>query len=273
MDGLIKCGMSRLKEVRLPLNYTNLHECSESYYHKCLSGQNKGCLTSVHDAAIMSYCAPLRDLGNPFLWNKESIHAAVTVFRHPVARVWSMYRFQTRSCYQCRNLTDVYADIDAAGSDDGLKRMCRLQLQNHQTRNLLSNVENENPESSVHVQEAISNMKTVFSMIGLTEDMPTTALMAGIVFPWLAEELNLEDSIGSHIFSNAESSSTKCTMPHANSSPKNNHCGADGKSHWNLPAEPDAETARVIMEHNKADMELYEAAVKQFSLQKLALDL
>lgn len=184
-----------------------------------------------------------------------------------------MYRFQTKSCYNCRNLTDIYAEIDA-GRDGEVRRTCRFQLLNHQTRNLLSKApENENPESDANIQEAIANMKRVFTMIGLTEDMPATAALAGKVFPWLAEDLNLQVSLGNHHVSSARSSNRQCTMPHANSSPKNNFCGADGRSHWDLPAHPDAETARVIMEHNKADMELYEAAVKHFELQKRALNL
>jgi hypothetical protein len=48
----------------------------------------------------MSYCAPLKDLP-AFQWDstKENIHA-ITVLRDPVDRVWSMFRFQTKGCYQ-----------------------------------------------------------------------------------------------------------------------------------------------------------------------------
>lgn len=48
----------------------------------------------------MSYCAPLKDLP-AFQWDstKDDIHA-ITVLRHPVDRVWSMFRFQTKGCYK-----------------------------------------------------------------------------------------------------------------------------------------------------------------------------
>jgi hypothetical protein len=62
-------------------------------------------------------------------------------------------------------------------------------------------------------------------------------------------------------------------LPHANASPTNNHCSADGRSRWDLPDHPDEETARVILEHNAMDLQLYEAAVAQFEMQRRALGL
>lgn len=291
MDGLIDCAMSRLNSAGFKAAYTNLHECSEGYYSRCVTGQSEQCLKSVRGAAVMSYCAPLKDLSNPFQWIDKNtqqntsapIYAAVTVFRHPVARVWSMFRFQTKYCYNCRPLREVYAEIDAAENNETtttLKSMCKLQLLNHQTRNLLSAApESDVPNSIAYAQEAVQNMKTVFTMVGLTEDMESTTAMAGRVFPWLAETLQWEEALGGSNYSilstaaAADAAKRRCTLPHANASPNNNRCGSDGASHWDLPDKPDEETARIIVEHNQMDLKLYEAAVAQFQLQKVALGL
>jgi hypothetical protein len=303
LDGLVSCGMSRLKDAGIQLKYTNLHECGERHYADCVSGASQQCLTGVQTAAVLSYCAPLQDLGKSFQWLpntntnntttngngvvqplsqdsttlveiKAPIHAAVTVLRHPLARVWSMFRFQTKQCYDCRNLTDIYAEIDQGTSQ--LPNMCRLQLLNHQTRNLLSAApDNEIPDSEAQAQEAIYNLKNVFTMVGLTEDMPATAAMAAKVFPWLAESIDWNEAVGkeAHIPFDSTILYKNCTLPHKNASPTNNHCSADRKSHWSLPDHPDEETARVIMEHNTMDLQLYEAAVAQFDMQKRALGL
>jgi hypothetical protein len=300
LDGLVSCGMSRLKDAGIQLKYTNVHECGESHYAKCVSGASQQCLTGVQTAAVLSYCAPLQDLGKSFQWlapaadsivpnanntndmeplsqdptklEKAPIHAAVTVLRHPLARVWSMFRFQTKACYDCRNLTDIYTEIDQGTSQ--LNRMCRLQLLNHQTRNLLSEPpDNEIPDSEAQAQEAIHNLKNVFTMVGLTEDMPATAAMAAKVFPWLAESIDWNEAVGEEAHIPASILYKNCTLPHKNASPTNNHCSADRKGHWDLPDHPDEETARVILEHNAMDLQLYEAAVAQFEMQKRALGL
>ena len=101
-------------------------------------------------------------------------------------------------------------------------------------------------------------MENFFTFIGLTEEIPATAAIAGRVFPWLAENMN--------------GTSTSCSFPHSNSSPENNHCGP-GNTHWNLPDHPDEETAELIRQHNQLDIQVYEAAVKHFALQKKALGL
>jgi len=274
MDGFVRCGLGRLRKANVQHNYTSLHECGESNYKKCKSGENARCLQDVQNAAVMSYCAPIMDLENPFAWERDALPAAVTVFRHPVHRVWSMFRFQTSRCYSCRNLTDIYADIDAGRADD-MSHNCRMQLLNHQTRNMISReavLENsENPESEEAVLEAIANMRNVFTMIGLTEDMSATEAMAGKVFPWLARDVDWNEAMSGDS-SQLLPSDVMCELPHSNGSPRNNRCG-EGGGHWDLPSEPDEETTRVILEHNQADLKLYEAAVQHFDLQKRALNL
>ena len=271
LDSLINCGMNRLKKT-VHVNYTQIHECSEGYYSKCVSGESEQCLSSVREAAVMSYCAPLKDLATPFQWMNDpqssSIHAAVTVLRHPVARVWSMFRFQTKNCYDCRNLKDIYAELDKGG-DAGLRDTCRLQLLNHQARNLLlQSPENGIPDTDDYAEEAIHNLKTVFSMVGVTEDMPNTAEIAGRVFPWLAKDVDWKNVFDVDTLSGDTST---CSLPHSNASPQNNRC-RNGK-HWRLPDYPDKETAAAILAHNQVDLKLYEAGLKQFKLQKLALGL
>ena len=150
--------------------------------------------------------------------------------------------------------------------------MCANQIMNHQTRNLASTSYDSAAEyeegSSVelgqeHVHEAITNLNDMFTMVGLTEDMPATAKIVGHVFPWLAENLSNADD---------DASSSTCPMPRKNTSPSNNQCGP-GHTHLELPDHPDEGTTRLIEEHNKLDLQVYEAALQQFELQKLALGL
>jgi hypothetical protein len=211
-------------------------------------------LASMH-TAFLSYCAPLKDLPT-FEWNLDEdnpIHA-LTVLRHPVNRVWSMYRFQTKNCYQCRTLKEVYEKYDSMPPSTGIDN-CRSQLMDHQTRNMLTSV---NVTDDVKVEQAIADMNNFFTFVGLTEDITATAAIAGKVFPWLAEHMN--------------GTQWTCPFPHKNSSPQNNGCGPGG-THWDLPDHPDEETAQLIMQHNPLDMKVYEAAAELFALQKEALGL
>ena len=201
--------------------------------------------------------------------------------------------------------------------------MCQSQLINHQTRNLLSTTTDDSDEVSYafhytpeQVQNAIDNMQNVFTMVGLTEDMITTARMVGQVFPWLAEDLlaTLSDMSQSSSSSSSSNSSNKddddkgepanfwdpvfrimgepdeknapkvrvqvppdtvlrtCPIRHENASPSNNHCANNGRDHLPLPnVPPDDATIAAILAHNAADLELYEAAVQQFALQRQVL--
>jgi hypothetical protein len=109
-------------------------------------------------------------------------------------------------------------------------------------------------------------------MVGLTEDMPATAAMTAKVFPWLAERIDWKEAVDdeAHIPSDSTTLYKNRTVPHKNASPTNNHCSADCKSHWDIPDHPDEETACVILEHNSMNLQLYEAAVAQFAMQKRA---
>ena len=266
-DKLIQCGMSRLKSLGYTVPYHNLHECSGNSYKRCVSGQDVHCRESVNASAFMSYCAPLRDL-DTFNWKNyrqdeavdtsaeydHPIHA-ITVLRHPVARVWSMFRFQTKNCYSCRELKDIYRDIENGNST--LTDLCRAQIMNHQTTNLLTNDGTGKSEDEL-VELAIEDLNKFFTVVGLTEDMVATREIVGHTFPWLAETY--------------EDSDIKCDLPHANASPTNNHCAPDG-THWDLPAEPDEETAALILKHNQLDLRVYNAALEIFYQQKHALGL
>jgi hypothetical protein len=289
MDGLLQCGVQRLRAgssdnnndgMALEIPYYNIHECSQGHYAQCRSGKDARCLDSIQTASILSYCAPFSDL-TTFQWtidddnnnndNNNNINggsdssssqfSSVTVLRHPVNRVWSMYRFRTKSCYQCRTLKEVYEAID--NGDDDEAGMCASQLMNHQTRNLASS-SSVNPNTTSHelnqhhADEAIFNLQQRITVVGLTEDMESTAKIVGRVFPWLAESIPTSDAT--------------CPMPRRNTSPSNNGCGPNG-SHLPLPDHPDEETARLIEAHNQLDLQVYEAGVKHFELQKLALGL
>ncbi|KAG7348578.1 sulfotransferase family protein [Nitzschia inconspicua] len=209
---------------------------------------------------------------------------AFTVLRHPVDRVWSMFKFQTRNCYKCMPLLDIYRHVIDANTnnitvpspEDGQTQvrhtfdaLCLNQLRNHEVANLLTSSHwPEHPDPDDHetqdamVAEAVSNMKRYFTVIGLTEELVETRRILGTVFPWMNETL--------------EGYKETCPLPHDNSSPTNNRCVKNGKgkpdSHWELPKHPDEDTRRAILAHNAMDMKLYEAAVEYFELQKRALE-
>jgi hypothetical protein len=300
MDEVIQCGIARMKAMQGGVDrtvpYYNIHECSESSYRDCLQGTSANgqtCQTNVRNSAILSYCAPLHDL-DIYGWTSKKDGSAVTtttttttttthqpeasppppkkvvvrdndfhaltVLRDPVARVWSMYRFKTKSCYQCVPLLDVYAAIDAGTSK--ITSMCASQLQNHMTKNLLSTVRSsitkegntnaqDSDEEKEKVQEAIYNMQHFFTLIGLTEQLDTTMELLHYTFPWLNETI--------------AGSAKRCALPHANSSPRNNPCPSAAAS------EPDEATRQAIEAHNRLDVQVYQAAVQHFELQTKAL--
>jgi hypothetical protein len=253
MDQLLRCGMDRYQDVQsVDIPYTSLHECSKSRYDKCLSGDDQSCKSRIQKAAFMSYCAPLKDLPT-FGWNNQEVQA-VTVLRNPVDRVWSMFRFQTKHCYQCKPLLEVYNDIDT--NQPVSDQLCIDQLMNHQAANLLNTEWDANADPLILADQAIDNMKNFFTLIGLTEELSDTVDMVGQVFPWMNETIAGSDRA--------------CTLSHANASPKNNRCGPSG-THWDLADHPDNETRAAIVAHNQMDIKLYEAAVQHFEHQKLAL--
>jgi hypothetical protein len=257
MDHVIQCGLSRAGTGAHPIPYYSLSECSQASYQNCINEPKARCRPSVESSAVMSYCAPLFQT-NQLDWQDSD---AITVIRNPVDRVWSMFRFETNSCYKCMELKDYYAHIDNGtvtglytSPDDAIN--CVAQLLNHQTRNLLTSPMSQDFTEEDQTEEALYNLRNRFTVVGLTEQLPLTAQMIGYSFPWLAEKV--------------EGSSSECGLPHANASPTNNYCGPD-RTHWDLPPHPDEETTRIIEEHNLQDMKLYEAAVQHFELQRRAL--
>mmetsp|Transcript_22634 Transcript_22634/g.49436 ORF Transcript_22634/g.49436 Transcript_22634/m.49436 type:complete len:473 (-) Transcript_22634:95-1513(-) len=282
MDYLLRCATSRLHQMGYTVPFSTLHECSPSMYKQCLSVNSSSCHKRFSDAAVVSFCAPLRDLP-AFSWtpslqddsefdNGDDSHNnvkkveqaqqpdhpvhAVTVLRHPVERVWSMYRFRTKACYKCKTLKEVYETIDAGQGALEFGEMCVAQLQNHMTRNLIQH-KMEGPEDEI-VQQAVSDIKSFFTLIGLTEDMNSTRAMVNKVFPWMSDKI--------------EGSSTMCLLVHANKSPTNNRCGPGG-THWDLPPHPSEEDAELIRQHNPLDLQIYDAGERQHRLQKIALGL
>ena len=171
----------------------------------------------------------------------------ITVLRHPVDRVWSMFRFKTKSCYQCKTLKEVYESIDKGDREWRSKENCRNQLQNHMTRNMLATRVETQKLNQQSLEEAKEHMQGF--VLGLTGQLEETVEKVQRVFPFMQG----------------------CTLQHANASPQNNHCGP-GNTHWDLPSEPDEETKQLIIEHNQLDLALYEAALEQYELQKRILE-
>eukprot|EP00429_Kryptoperidinium_foliaceum_P026997 CAMPEP_0176138680 /NCGR_PEP_ID=MMETSP0120_2-20121206/70448_1 /TAXON_ID=160619 /ORGANISM="Kryptoperidinium foliaceum, Strain CCMP 1326" /LENGTH=355 /DNA_ID=CAMNT_0017474629 /DNA_START=71 /DNA_END=1134 /DNA_ORIENTATION=- len=252
IDHLLKCARERLGAQGYDVDHYSIHECARGKFRKCVENSKDPCRDSMDHAATMSFCSALKHL-NRFGWDDINRIKSFTVLRHPVERVWSMYRFETKMCYSCMNLTDVYDLID---NNDilGWDSLCLAQLQNHETANLLTSDWPEDASDDEIVAEAIENMKNFFTLIGLTEELTLSTQMLGTVFPWINKTIE-----GSHM---------RCGLPHANSSPENNHCirveRTDGKKgflteHWPLPDHPDEKTRKAIEEHNKLDLKLYEA--------------
>lgn len=252
IDNFLRCTIRR-QQNKVP--YYNIHECSRTMFSSCLQNSKHQCRKSMNNSAVMSFCSSLMNL-DLFGWNTTDV-GAFTELRHPVDRVWSMYRFKTSGCYKCMNLTDVYEAIDS-GEDAQFDDICVSELYNKQVEHLLStDFANDDPPEAI-LAEAIHNMKSFFAVIGITEELKKTALVLGNVFPWMAPKL--------------PGSSQVCRIGQDNTSPRNNRCGPK-KSHWDLPAHPDEATRKAIEKHNQLDLKLYEAAVEYFELQWRALQM
>lgn len=253
LSSYISCGLKRLqRSMTNHLRQYHLSECSSSSYHRCVDNPNASCGTSIESAAIMTYCAPLY-VTSQFHWDDAD---AVTMIRDPVDRVWSMFRFQTKGCFKCTDLKQIYADIDNNKIDHYGGGVCLEQLQNHITRNMQSKKTEEYLSEEERLEDAIHNVRTRFTLVGLLSNLDETLEMFSYTFPWMASSL--------------PDSESKCEFPKANSSPRNNRCVKDEKgrwTHWDLPDTPDEETRKVIEEHNQLDIKLYEATLEHFQVQ------
>ena len=282
---------SRRTRTGQTLPFYSLEECSHSRYLSCINDNStsaQSCRSSIASASVMQYCAPLHQMSR-FDWLDADI---VSVIRHPVDRVWSMFRFQTKSCFRCTPLLDIYRHIEEGTLDEfcgekGCGGVCMPQLLNHETRNLLTDAWDENDSGGESLStdeeklsEALSNLNSRVTLVGVTDELPVFAEMLGKVFPWLAETVTAE-GLGMAIEGDGASrrklrrkttanEPAACSLPHANASPKNNRC-APGNKHWDLPDEPDEETREAILRHNQLDLKIYEAAKARFQLQKQAL--
>lgn len=128
-------------------------------------------------------------------------------------------------------------------------------------RNLVSKDLPADATDEERLQDAIANMKSKFTLVGITEQMEATEALLINSFPWLAEHL--------------DGSNATCSMEHTNTSPKNNGCWVDKATkkmmHMPVSKHPDEETRKVIIEHNQLDMKLYEAALEHFEVLKNAI--
>jgi len=292
LDSFLRCARDRLEkdhpqisellktlgERKIP--HVSLHECSPKHYKTCRDDTNSTCHVSASQSVMMSYCAPLADLVN-FRWlpeiteetenpfgDTDKYFDAVTVLRHPVDRVWSMFRFQTKTCFKCTPLLEIYEAMEESRDGNntklhalGLNGQCLDQLQNHQVTNLLSTRRSQSSsvDDMSRLREAVHNLQHSFTILGLTEELPLTLEIAGKVFEeWLPGEVPW--------------SHRSCKLEHRNASPSNNRC-RPGNTHWDLPSHPDDATRRAIERHNQLDLELYHVARKEFELQREALGL
>jgi hypothetical protein len=148
------------------------------------------------------YCAPLKDLPK-FEWPPKAVNG-ITVLRHTVDRVWSMFHFQTRACFQCTPLLEIHNRMDNHTTSTDLKPNCLDQLQNHEVANWLStDWDDEASDDDDLLNEAIANLKTFFTDVGLTEELNTTVQIAGRAFPWMQN----------HVMSSRARQRVNCPMP------------------------------------------------------------
>jgi len=254
LSSWISCGKSRM-DVHLAT--AGLSECGWGSYHRCIENESDGCRKRIDNAVVMNYCSPLA-VTNYFNWTDAD---AVTMMRHPVDRVWSMFRFQTKSCFKCKDLKQIYQDMDAGNTTQYGSGICLPQLSNHITRNLQKNIDVRNLDTielsdSERVADAIDSIQNRFTVVGVIERLQESIELFSHSFPWLSEEI--------------EGVEKKCPFPHSNASPSHNRCGENG-GNWDLPDHPDEETRKVIEDHNQLDIMVYEAALQHFQLQKLAV--
>lgn len=258
-----------------------LSECSPQTYTNCVTGpSNSTCHDRISNSAVMTYCASLA-ITRHFGWNDDSFQTpSVTMLRHPVNRVWSMYRFQTKNCYSCKSLKEVYEDIDNGNTSGYGSGVCIPQIVNHFTRNLLTNltVDELNGYASQMteaqmVRDAIHSIKYRFTVVGIIERLEESLKLFSYSFPWLSEDFydNEYYSETQEYYEKYKNTLRKCEFPHANASPSNNGCG-ENHSHMKLPSQPDEETRKIIEEHNKMDIQVYEAALEHFEMQKRAME-
>jgi len=252
VDTWINCARIRWKEARnqTVIPSSSLSECSGSYFQQCVNDSNHACRSRIESSAIMSYCAPLF-VPNMFGWEKAR---AITMLRHPVDRVWSMYRFTTRGCYGCKSLKQVYELIDS-GQIESMTGVCAPQIENHMTRNLMTN-NDPTLDSKARLEDALYNLKHRFTVVMVLERLQESIDLVHYSLPWMARTI--------------QGSNQVCEFPHANSSPENNRCGPNN-THLPLPSKPDDETRALIMQHNQLDIQLYDAALQHFELQLQAV--
>lgn len=260
-DRRLRCATNRLREdPNIAIERYSIHECWRGMFRKCINNPDDPCREKMNNATIMSFCGPLRLVDKVGWVDEQHPVPSFTALRHPVDRVWSMYRYQTDNCFGCKNLTDIYKLVDK-GDWPGFDTLCMSHLTNKQVANLMSSKLPANATDEEKVNSAITTMKSFFTIIGLTEDMKATEALLVNAFPWLAEHV--------------EGSNTTCPLEHTNKAPTNNGCIKDKKMktvhHWYLPPHPDEATRKVIEEHNQLDLKLYEAAVEYFELQKRAI--
>lgn len=122
-NGVIRCALERARTLRNEeIPYYSLSECGWDHFQKCFGGEDPFCSQQTDESVVMQYCAPLFAV-NHFGWIDADL---VTILRDPVDRVWSMYRFQTKSCYKCLPLKEIYQHIDKGTTSGKFLENCTL---------------------------------------------------------------------------------------------------------------------------------------------------
>lgn len=251
------------------------------------------CETS--EAEVMSYCASLHTV-RTFGWSDVD---KVTVIRHPVERAWSMYRFKLNQCYDCKELKEVLrkvADGTFVRKRHGLKMgeggeekfvyspndSCAVQMIGHQATNLLSSVELYNVANDVRfprekeiADEAVRNLREVFTWIGLTDRITESIDGMRTVFPFLAENLNDAATVfRDALKKNGEEVDGSFSLPEGYNDEKG--CSFEHRNAGREPTcgtkEMDEETIFLINKLTARDMAVYKAAVERFELQQEVLE-
>ena len=107
LNQYIGCCVDRLsKGEKDEVEFHSVTECSTGMIERCLAKKKEGETDACHmkSATVMNFCTSLSNV-QKFGWGKSN---KVTILRDPIDRVWSMYRFRTKGCYNCMPLAEIY---------------------------------------------------------------------------------------------------------------------------------------------------------------------
>eukprot|EP00750_Incisomonas_marina_P010997 INCI16329.12.p1 GENE.INCI16329.12~~INCI16329.12.p1 ORF type:complete len:301 (-),score=33.12 INCI16329.12:168-1070(-) len=274
---LLHCACHALRSSAACKMYS-LSECTEGSIERCFD--NDECQGRVQNATVMSYCTSLYDVDR-FGWGSSRLFS---VLRHPVDRIWSLYRFESRKiggngppCFNCAPLADVYEMLDNGTLDElpGTSDVCKRSLSNYMTQfysgNQLRGAGLPYDTRALPVTKQKELMLTSFfnmwnrsSLVLHTEDLDDGGFrMLQALAPDLFGRSGSGHGAGDG--SGGGRGGAPCLLEHDNASPDLDACGRE------LASTPDERTRQLILDHNELDVLLYKSSLRMYDLQETIL--